>query len=687
MAIYEDIKTIKGIGDKTAKLFNKLGIYNIEQLLNYYPRTYAKYEPYIKLKDATIGEFNAFNLNVVNDFVLRNGNRIKTLSGYAYDGENSAQITFFNMPYLKKDLIKDANYIFYGKLLFEHNKYVLEQPVIYSLDDYNDMLNTLHPVYSLTKGLSNKTIQKAVKLAIYDNEYPFLYDEYLPQNLINEFNLMNRKEAFINIHYPENENKLLEAKKRLSFDELFIFLYSLRLLRKDDIKVKSDFKFIDTALPNRLIEKLPFRLTNAQLKAYEEIKSDLLSQILSNRMIQGDVGAGKTIVAILSLLLCTDNGYQGALMAPTELLALQHFNNLSKMNEEYNLNLNIALLTGSTTSKNKKLIYENIQNGNINIIIGTHALIQEKVDFKNLALVITDEQHRFGVIQRQTLANKGIKPHVIVMSATPIPRSLSMVLYGDIHLTIIDEKPSNRLPIKNCVVGPSYHKTAYSFIEKEINNGRQVYIICPMIEASSELLKVENVIDYTNKIKNIFGEKINIAMLHGQMKAEEKNNIMDNFLKHNIDILVSTTVIEVGIDVPNATVMMIENAERFGLAQLHQLRGRIGRGNEQSYCIFINSDNKNNKRLEILNRTNDGFEVAKEDLKLRGSGDIFGIRQSGDMDFKIADIYEDSYLLLGINKFFEDLHNDENIITENEKEILYNYLIENKEKYVDFNSI
>lgn len=689
MRIYEDIKSVKGIGDKTANLLNKLGIYTVEDLLFYYPRTYAFYEPPAKFNESIVGKSNAFVVEILDEFILRKGNRISTLTGKVSDGINTANITFFNTPYLKKTLIKGTRHVFYGKLVYEHNRYAIDQPKVYKIDEYNDLLKSLWPIYSLTKGLSNKLIQKSISQIINEKEYPSLYNEYLPSKYLDDMSLISRKKALFDIHFPQNENDIVEARKRLAFDELFIFLYSLKLLRNSNIKEKSDYVFIETAKPIRLIESLPYKLTSAQIKAYEAIKEDLTSNYVMNRMIQGDVGSGKTIIAFLSLILCADNGYQGALMAPTELLAQQHYKNLYEFNEKFNLGLKIGLLTGSTSAKNKKIIYEQINKHEIDIIIGTHALIQEKVNFNKLALVVTDEQHRFGVLQRQTLAQKGINAHVLVMSATPIPRSLAMVLYGDIHLSIIDEKPSNRLPIKNCVVGPSYRNTAYNFIQKEIQNGHQIYIICPMIEDDDELLKVENVIDYTNKIKSIFPDEINIAMLHGKMKQEEKNNIMNNFANHNIDILVSTTVIEVGIDVPNATVMMVEDAQRFGLAQLHQLRGRVGRGLSQSYCIFINSDTKNtnNKRLQILNDTNDGFEVAKQDLKLRGAGDIFGIRQSGEVDFKIADIYADSDMILKINGILDDYFDNKLVFESYEIDVLNDYLSENKEKYVDFNSI
>ena len=375
-----------------------------------------------------------------------------------------------------------------------------------------------------------------------------------------------------------------------------------------------------------------------------------------SRLVQGDVGSGKTIVAFLGLLLSGLNGYQGALMAPTEVLARQHYEKISGMLEHYGLPLKAELLTGSMTAKQKREAYVRIESGSSSIIIGTHALIQEKVNYRNLALVITDEQHRFGVRQREQLAGKGLTPHILVMSATPIPRTLGIILYGDLDISVINELPMNRLPIKNCVVDTGYRPKAYAFIRQQTELGRQCYVICPMVE-ESETMEAENVTDYTVALQEEMGEQIQVACLHGKMKQAQKDDIMDRFGRNEIQILVSTTVIEVGIDVPNATVMMIENAERFGLAQLHQLRGRVGRGKHQSYCIFMSASKskETKKRLDILNHSNDGFKIASEDLRLRGPGDLFGIRQSGLMNFKLGDVYQDAKILQMANEAADQL--------------------------------
>lgn len=410
--------------------------------------------------------------------------------------------------------------------------------------------------------------------------------------------------------------------------------------------MQNQYPMIDVADTGRLLEALPYRLTAAQQKVWAEIRSDLTSEHVMNRLIQGDVGSGKTILAFLALLMCVANGYQGAMMAPTEVLAAQHYESLSQLQKQYKLPVRPVLLTGSATAKERRQIYAQIESGEANVILGTHALIQDKVVYRNLALVITDEQHRFGVRQRESLAQKGKQVHVLVMSATPIPRTLAIILYGDLHISVLDELPANRLPIKNCVVNTSYRETAYRFMEKEIAAGRQVYIICPMVE-EGEMAELEDVVSYTARLKSILPDTIQIAALHGKMKPAQKNRIMEAFAARQIDILVSTTVIEVGINVPNATVMMVENAERFGLAQLHQLRGRVGRGDTQSYCIFMSKSPKPETmaRLKILNESNDGFYIASQDLKLRGPGDLFGIRQSGALKFVLGDIFQDASIL------------------------------------------
>ena len=446
---------------------------------------------------------------------------------------------------------------------------------------------------------------------------------------------------------------------------------------------------IETAEAGRLIEALPYRLTGAQLRVWREIEDDLVSGNRMNRLVQGDVGSGKTILAFLALILAVSNGYQGAMMAPTEILARQHYEQLRDLAEKHRLPIRSILLTGSVSSTEKKKIYQKIESGEVNVIIGTHALIQEKVKYRSLGLVITDEQHRFGVRQRESFGEKGENAHVLVMSATPIPRTLAIILYGDLHLSLVDELPAQRLPIKNCVVNTRYRKKAYGFIAAEVKKGRQVYVICPMVDENENAGDIENVTDYTQKLRNELPVQIRIEFLHGKMRPAEKNRIMEEFSRGNIDVLVSTTVIEVGINVPNATVMMVENAERFGLAQLHQLRGRIGRGKEQSYCIFVSGTDTeaSMQRLEILNKSNDGFFIAEEDLKMRGPGDLFGIRQSGSLSFEVADIYEDNSLLKRISVTVDEILNEDASLESEKYACIRSFLDQNTANFIDFGTI
>ena len=453
------------------------------------------------------------------------------------------------------------------------------------------------------------------------------------------------------IHFPLSKENYYHARERFVFEEFFLFVMALRHLKAEESRAENTLQIQKKEEVEAFIKKLPYELTNAQKKVWKEISDDMSGTYVMSRLVQGDVGSGKTILAVLALMLAGFNGCQGALMAPTEVLARQHFETVKELFLTYDIPLTPLLLTGSMKAKEKREAYAQIENGEADIIIGTHALIQDKVNYHNLGLVVTDEQHRFGVRQRETLAGKGTCPHILVMSATPIPRTLGIILYGDLDISAVDELPANRLPIKNCVVDTGYRKTAYQFMKKQVLEGRQCYVICPMVE-ESEHMEAENVIDYAAVLQEALGDEIKVGYLHGKMKQTEKDRIMEAFARREIGILVSTTVIEVGINVPNATVMMVENAERFGLAQLHQLRGRVGRGEHQSYCIFMTASKsrETKERLEILNHSNDGFYIANEDLKLRGPGDLFGIRQSGVMDFKLGDIFQDAKILQNANE-------------------------------------
>ena len=682
----EDITTLKGIGEKTAGLFHRLGIYTVDDLLNFYPRDYQSYKAPIKLSEAVEGEAVTVELGIFDSFKWKKTRTMTIGTGQASDGTDRVSIVYFNMPYLKGKLIKGSRFLFYGKVRSEAGKYYMDQPKLFTYDEYDQMMGQLWPCYPLTRGLSNNAVMKAAGRALED----YGEAEYLPEDIIREYGLIPLKEAKRLIHFPKNWEVLIEARKRLVFDEFFQFLISVRKMKEYNKELDTDYAMIETAWPGRLIEQLPYKLTGAQSKVWNEIRQDLTSGKCMNRLVQGDVGSGKTILAFLSLLLTVTNGYQGALMAPTEILAVQHFEQLVSMTKKYDLPFCPVLLTGSLGAGAKREVYRQIESGEVNVVIGTHALIQEKVRYAKLGLVITDEQHRFGVRQREILNEKGGRTHVLVMSATPIPRTLAIILYGDLHLSVVDERPAERLPVKNCVVGTSYRNNAYNFITEQVKSGRQVYVICPMVEAGeSETEGLENVVDYGEKLKKILPNEICVEILHGKMKPADKKRIMEAFQEGHIHVLVSTTVIEVGINVPNATVMMIENAERFGLAQLHQLRGRIGRGREQSYCIFINGSGKESsmERLSVLNKSNDGFFIAEEDLKLRGPGDLFGIRQSGAMEFKIADIYQDSELLKKVSMTVDRLLCEDPGLQSDQHAALKDYLEENAGNFVDFRSI
>ena len=667
MANDQSIETLKGIGEKTAKLFEKVGIRTIDDLLHYYPKGYDTYgEP------KAIGELSENETGAVEGF-LKSGatgvhiNGLSIVQATISDMTGKLRLVWYHMPYLKNTLRPDSHFIFRGRVIRKKNGLTMEQPQMFKPEAYEELLSSMRPVYAQTKGLGNKPITSAVEQAL---AIRTLERDYLPASLRISNELAEYNFAIEHIHFPANEEDLRFARKRLVYDEFFFFLLAVRHLKEKRQNIRSPFHVEKQEECRRLLKDLPYRLTNAQLRTLEEVLGDLKSGSVMNRLIQGDVGSGKTIIAVLALLAVCENGYQGALMVPTEVLARQHYESVAELFAAHGVEKKVILITGSMTAKEKRLAYEKVASHEADIIIGTHALIQEKVVYDNLALVITDEQHRFGVAQREIFGNKGQMPHVLVMSATPIPRTLAIILYGDLDISVIDELPANRLPIKNCVVDKSYRPRAYRFIENEVKNGRQAYVICPMVE-ESEMIEAENVLDYTKILReNLPG--IRVEYLHGKMKGKEKNKIMEEFAAGNIQVLVSTTVIEVGVNVPNATVMMIENAERFGLAQLHQLRGRVGRGDKQSYCIMVNaSGNKEkNRRLEVLNKSNDGFYIASEDLKLRGPGDLFGIRQSGDLEFQLADIYTDAVTL---KKVSEDVNRllarDENLEEEENREL------------------
>jgi ATP-dependent DNA helicase RecG len=652
------LRDLKGIGEKTEKLFEKLGIFSQEDLLRYYPCGYEYYKEPVPIRDAVPGEVSSVEASILRTPSVRTfGNRSITIAMLS-DGRDQLQADWFHMPYLRTRLRPGMRLVFRGRIVEKGNRRVMEHPKVFTPAEYGEVEGRLLPVYPLTAGITSQLIRKTVGACLASG---LSVPEYLPEEIRSSQKLPEIGGAVRNIHFPESEQKLQEARRRLVFDEFFLFLLGVARMRSQNTRSANPFPMKRGALPERILASLPYRLTDGQQRILAEIQEDLESEHRMHRMIQGDVGSGKTILAFLAMAEAYENGYQSALMVPTEVLAHQHDQALRGLMERVGEDPDCcAYLTGSLTQKEKRVLYGRIESGEVRMVVGTHALIQERVHFKNLARVITDEQHRFGVRQREMLGQKGGEnlseaddsgeelpgPHVLVMSATPIPRTLALILYGDLDLSALREMPADRLRIKNAVVDRSFRPAAYRFLKKEIGEGHQAYIICPMVEENDET-DAENVTDYAAKMKKEMGPEVRVGKLHGRMKPAEKERIMREFAEGKIDLLVSTTVIEVGVNVPNATVMMVENAERFGLAQLHQLRGRVGRGSAQSYCIFVSGSSGRTipKRLEILSRSNDGFEIAEEDLRLRGPGDLFGVRQSGEALFELGDIYRDQDVL------------------------------------------
>lgn len=657
---------LKGIGDKTERLLNKLSVYTAEDLVRLYPRSYdicGKPVLVSEIPEHTGDSLIAVDAVVARTPALKRVRNLQILTVTLRDEKGGLlKATWFNMPYLLGSLKPGYRYIFRGRPVFRNGDWVMEQPVLYTMEGYSSQIGIMQPIYPLTKGLSNKIVSKAMQQALDIKE---LVPELLPAELRRSNELAEINFAMRAIHFPKDMNDYEAARKRLVFDEFFFFMLNVRRMKENNSRQPNLSRITDDARTDEFIKKLPYELTNAQKRTWQEVSSDMKGERLMNRLVQGDVGSGKTIIAVLALMNTVYAGYQGAMMVPTEVLARQQYDDTCAMFEKYGININVSLLIGSMTASAKKKERQRIALGEAGIVIGTHALIQAGVEYANLGLVVTDEQHRFGVHQRESLTQKGSSVHTLVMSATPIPRTLAIIIYGDLDISVMNELPSSRLPIKNAVVGTDYRPNAYRFIENQVQAGHQAYVICPMVEAREDgdvmedgrgdtfantnmHATLENVVDYTTMLKKNLPSSINVEYLHGKMKPAVKDEIMERFHSGQTQVLVSTTVIEVGVNVPNATVMLIENADRFGLAQLHQLRGRVGRGAYQSYCIFVGTSNakkENMDRLGILRESNDGFRIAEEDLKLRGPGDFFGIRQSGDMQFTIGDIYKDANLL------------------------------------------
>ncbi|MDO5133356.1 MAG: ATP-dependent DNA helicase RecG [Eubacteriales bacterium] len=642
------VRTIRGLGPKAAEALAGRGIRTVGDLLEYYPSGYEYFAPEEEAGRVEPGSSCALRMTVLgNGSVIRRGARV--LSHFeAGDRTARVRLTFYNMPYLRGVLQPGDVFVFRGILRqTKTGGLYMEQPRFIPAADYDALRGTLQPDYPLPKGISAGRMRAFLQAAL---EAVEAEPDSLPEAYRARYGLTDRASAIREIHFPSGRESLLQARKRLVFDEFFTFILGVRRQKEaEGIRANRRPMRREPAAGGgdwcaRFLECLPFSLTGEQARAWEEIQADLAGPVLMNRLLQGDVGSGKTVLAFLALVLCAMNGRQGALMAPTEVLARQHMESFRQYMENSGLPVRAVLLTGSVKGKARREALQAIAENSASVVIGTHALFQEKVSFGDLGLVITDEQHRFGVRQRTGLLEKGEDVPVLVMSATPIPRTLAIILYGELQVSALRALPPGRKPVKSLAMQDTQRGRAYRFILSEIRKGRQCYVICPAVEEGA-LRELENVADYTEKLRSSLPGNLRIASLNGRMRPEEKNRIMEEFSAGGTDILVSTTVIEVGINVPNATLILIENAGRFGLSQLHQLRGRVGRGQEQSYCIFLYTGREKPERLEVLEKTSDGFSIAEQDLKARGPGDLFGTRQSGLPQFVLADLYEDAQIL------------------------------------------
>lgn len=634
------VSTLKGIGEQRERKLQKLDIYTVEDLLTHYPREYKDRSEIVKIADLPMDETSTFLAQIKEEGQNSRHGRLVYTRMKVYDETGSVGVLWYNQPYMKNTLKMGEWYLFSGKLQKKYGRTEVVSPECERIGE-NFAGGRIIPVYPSVEGLSQKMLRNLMEEAL--SQMGGGMREELPLWLRKEYHLAERNFAIENIHFPKTEQGFYDARRRLVFEELFILqtaLYQLKNTLEDReegiiLKKKKALKDGEALLP--------FALTGGQKRVLQEIEKDMTSGKIMNRLIQGDVGSGKTAVAMITAYWAIQNGWQVAMMAPTEVLASQHEESFRKIFEP--AGITVVLLTGSLTAKEKRERLAKVANGEAQMIIGTHAVIQKGVEFHKLGLAITDEQHRFGVRQRSTLVEKGENVHTLVMTATPIPRTLALILYGDLDISIIDELPPGRQKIDTSAVDSRYHQRIYAFIRKHVAAGRQAYVICPMIE-ESEKLEVQSVLQYTEELVEELPD-CRVACVHGKMKAKEKQAIMDGFAAGNIDVLVSTTVIEVGINVPNATIMLIENAERFGLAQLHQLRGRVGRGSEKSYCILV-SDTKTKvakERMKTMTESEDGFVISEKDLKLRGPGEFFGIRQHGLPELKIADLYKDMAIL------------------------------------------
>lgn len=645
-----ELKDIKGIGEKKIALLNKLGIFTVNNLLEYFPYSYIDTTKFKKISEITEEGSYSYRLKIISLMENRKKRNIRVTKFLAMDEEmNYCTIVYFNNIFISKNLKINNVYEMYGRAKLLGKNVEIQSP---TMQNKANIIGSIIPQYHLCKGISNLDLVKIIQNLLKKNSY---FEEKLPSNILNELNLESYDNAIRNIHFPKDNESFITAKRRLSFDEIFYFQLSMKKLKRNN-EDAIRFEIKDETFD--FIKSLSFKLTNSQNKVLDDIFKDMASDKQMNRLIQGDVGCGKTIISFIAMFNVIKNGFQSVLMAPTEILARQHYESSKKLFSKYNIK--VELLVGSLKESEKKAIREKIENGDVDIIIGTHAVFQEKVVYKNLGFVITDEQHRFGVKQRLLLSKKSNNPDILVMSATPIPRTVGLVMFCDLDISTIDELPSGRGKVNTYFVDENYEERYMNFIKKHISEGRQAYIVCPLVD-ESDTLELQSVINLYERLKERYFQNIEIEFIHGKIKPVDKDRIMKNFENGRIKVLVATTVIEVGINVPNSNIMVIYNAERFGLSQLHQLRGRIGRGNYESFCILVSNNKSTNvkKRMDIMCSSNDGFYISEQDFLLRGYGDILGYRQSGEARFKILNIPKDYDLLKSAIKYVDEILKDD----------------------------
>ena len=656
-----ELKDIKGIGEKKIALLNKLGIFTVNNLLEYFPYSYIDTTKFKKISEITEEGSYSYRLKIISLMENRKKRNIRVTKFLAMDEEmNYCTIVYFNSIFISKNLKINNVYEMYGRAKLLGKNVEIQSP---TMQNKANIIGSIIPQYHLCKGISNLDIVKIIQNLLKKNSY---FEEKIPSNILNELNLESYDNAIRNIHFPKDNESFIRAKRRLAFDEIFYFQLSMKKLKRnneDAIKFEIKDETFD------FIKSLSFKLTNSQNKVLDDIFRDMTSDKQMNRLVQGDVGCGKTIISFVAMFNVIKNGFQSVLMAPTEILARQHYENAKNLFSDYNIK--VELLVGSLKESEKKAIREKIENGEVDIIIGTHAVFQEKVVYKNLGFVITDEQHRFGVKQRLLISKKSNNPDILVMSATPIPRTVGLVMFCDLDISTIDELPSGRGKVKTYFVDENYEERYMNFIKKHISEGRQAYIVCPLVD-ESDTLELQSVINLYERLKERYFQDVEIEFIHGKLKPVDKDRIMKDFENGKIKVLVATTVIEVGINVPNSNIMVIYNAERFGLSQLHQLRGRIGRGNYESFCILVSNNKSTNvkKRMDIMCSSNDGFYISEQDFLLRGYGDILGYRQSGEARFKILNIQKDYELLKSAIKYVDKILMDDFNFEKEENQVL-----------------